>query len=444
MGFKIEKEERMHIGVIGTGYVGLVTGTCFSEFGVDVTCIDSNQEKIDILNKGDVPIYEPGLDTMIARNVKEGRLSFTTDLKAAIERALVLFIAVGTPPKLDGSADLQYIEQVVKNIAEWMNGYKVIVNKSTAPVGTGRWIKETIQKHQKESHRFSVCSNPEFLREGSAIEDFMRPDRVVIGADDPEAIAIMKDLYAPLYLIETPFVITNLETAELIKYASNAFLATKISFINEMAVICDRVKADVHHVAKGMGLDKRIGSKFLHPGPGFGGSCFPKDTQALVEMAKKIGYDMKTVRAAIDVNQQQRRLAFEKIEEGIGNLKNKTIGILGLSFKPNTDDMRDAPSVAIIEMLQQAGARIKAYDPVAMIEAKRILQHVVYSKDAYDTAKDADGLVFMTEWNQFRNLDTARLKKLMKTPVIIDLRNIYEPQKMKEQGFKYIGMGRQN
>lgn len=432
----------MHISVIGTGYVGLVTGTCFSEFGLDVTCVDTNEEKIQILNQGGVPIYEPGLEAMIARNRKEGRLSFTTDLKKAIERSLVIFIAVGTPPKPDGSADLQYIEQVAKQIAEWMNGYKVIVNKSTAPVGTGRWIKEIIQKHQKTKHRFSVCSNPEFLREGSAIEDFMRPDRVVIGAEDDEAIAIMKDLYEPLYLIETPFVITTIETAELIKYASNAFLATKVSFINEMALLCDRLGADVHHVAKAMGLDRRIGPKFLHPGPGYGGSCFPKDTLALIDLAKKAQVDLYIVKATVAVNERQREIAVQKILSLLGEPEGKTVGILGLSFKPNTDDMREAPSISIIERLQAKGVLVQAYDPAAIEEAKKVLKNVKFMTDAYETAKDADCLVFMTEWNQFRNLDMERIKSLMKTPAIADLRNIYEPVKMREMGFQYVGMGR--
>jgi UDPglucose 6-dehydrogenase len=432
----------VHICVVGTGYVGLVTGTCFSEFGVDVTCVDIDEQKVEKLKNGIVPIYEPGLDVMIVRNMKEGRLNFTTDISSAVQNSLVIFIAVGTPPKSDGSADLQYVEQVARTIALSMNGYKVIVNKSTAPVGTGNWIKEVIRKSQKNDHRFSVVSNPEFLREGSAIEDFMRPDRVVIGAEDPEAIAIIKDLYAPLYLIETPFVITNLATAELIKYASNAFLATKISFINELANLCDRVQADVHHVAKGMGLDRRIGSKFLHPGPGFGGSCFPKDTSALVEMSKEKNYEFKIVKATLEVNQQQRRIAFEKIETVSGKLKGKTIGILGLSFKPNTDDMRDAPSIPIIDLIQKSGAYVKAFDPVAMEEARKVLKNVTFCKDVYDTAKDVDVLVFMTEWNQFRKLDMNRLKKLMRVPTIVDLRNIYEPEKMKEYGFKYVAVGR--
>ena len=432
----------MHVAVVGTGYVGLVTGTCFSEFGVDVTCVDIDEKKIKILNEGGVPIYEPGLDALIAKNVKEGRLSFTTDLKGAIEKSLVIFIAVGTPPKSDGSADLKYVEQVAKSVAEHMNGYKVIVNKSTVPVGTGQWVKEIIQKNQKEDVRFSVVSNPEFLREGSAIEDFMRPDRVVIGAEDDEAVAIMKDLYAPLYLIETPIVFTNVESAELIKYASNSFLATKISFINEIANICDRVGADVHHVAKGMGLDRRIGSKFLHAGPGFGGSCFPKDTHAIVDVAKAVGYEFQIVKSAISVNAQQRQMAFEKIKSTVGDLNGKTVGILGLSFKPNTDDMRDAPSTDIIKNLKKEGAAVQVFDPVAMENAKELIDDVTYCNEAYAVANNADVLVFMTEWNQFRNMDLKRIKKSMKTPILVDLRNIYEPAKMKQEGFTYVAVGR--
>ncbi len=432
----------MHIAVIGTGYVGLVTGTCFSEFGVDVTCVDSDAKKIDILNSGGVPIYEPGLDALIAKNVKDGRLAFSTDLKTAIEGALVIFIAVGTPPKPDGSADLKYVDQVAKEIAESMNGYKVIVNKSTVPVGTGKRVKGIIQKHQKTTSRFSMVSNPEFLREGSAIDDFMRPDRVVIGAEDSEAVAIMRDLYAPLYLIETPIVTTNIETAELIKYASNAFLATKISFINEIAAVCDQVGADVHHVAKGMGLDGRIGRKFLHAGPGYGGSCFPKDTSALVDIAQKAGYEFKIVRAAIEVNEKQRQVGFDKILALAGDLKDKTVGILGLSFKPNTDDMRDAPSRAIIQKLIEAGASIQAFDPVAMKEAKKVLPGIRYCEDAYSVASNADVLVFMTEWNQFRNLNLEKIKKSMRAPRVADLKNIYDPTRMREMGFEYTCIGR--
>ncbi|HDL78227.1 MAG TPA: UDP-glucose/GDP-mannose dehydrogenase family protein, partial [Bacteroidetes bacterium] len=326
----------MHIAIIGTGYVGLVTGTCFAEFGNEVICVDMDKPKINKLNRGEIPIYEPGLDVMVAKNVKENRLHFTSDIKEAIEKALVIFIAVGTPPKPDGSADLQYIETVAKDIAKHKNGYKVIVNKSTAPVGTGKWIKSVIEKNQKNKIPFSVASNPEFLREGSAIDDFMRPDRVVIGAETDEAIAIMKDLYAPLYLIETPFVITNIESAELIKYAANAFLATKISYINEIGSICEIVGADVHDVARGMGLDNRIGRKFLHAGPGYGGSCFPKDTSAIYHLAKQKGYDFKIVGSAIEINRRQRERMFQKIKNAMGDLKGKKIAVLGLAFKPNT------------------------------------------------------------------------------------------------------------
>ncbi|RMD94716.1 MAG: UDP-glucose/GDP-mannose dehydrogenase family protein [Calditrichaeota bacterium] len=432
----------MHISVVGTGYVGLVTGICFAEFGNDVICVDVDKEKINLLKKGKLPIYEPGLDDLLEKNLKEGRLIFTTDMKIAVENSLVIFITVGTPPKDDGSADMKYVEAVAKDIAKYMNGYKVIVNKSTVPVGSGQWIKQIIKENLKEDCAFSVVSNPEFLREGSAIEDFMRPNRVVIGAESSEAIAIMKELYSPLYLIETPFVITNLETAELIKYASNAFLATKISFINEIANFCDLIGADVHHVALGMGLDNRIGKKFLHPGPGFGGSCFPKDTRALIQLGQKFDFDFQIINAVVRVNEQQRHIMFNKIKNTVGELKDKTIGVLGLSFKPNTNDMREAPSVTIIDSLQKDGAIVKAFDPAAMEEARKILPAVIYCHDTYEVAKDSDALIFLTEWNQFRSLDLDKIKNLMKTPVIIDLRNIYDPKKMREKGFKYTCVGR--
>lgn len=433
----------MRICMIGTGYVGLVTGTCFAELGNDVTCVDIIKEKIDRLNRGELPIYEPGLDVMVATNVKEGRLTFTTDLKKAVEDALGIFIAVGTPQAEDGSADMRYVEAVTKDIAKYMNEYKVIVNKSTVPVGAGKWIKKLIQENQPRSLHFSVASNPEFLREGSAIEDFMRPNRVVIGTEDPEAAAIMRDLYKPLFLIETPIVMTNLASAELTKYAANAFLATKISFINEVATICERVGADVHDVARGMGLDQRIGTKFLHAGPGYGGSCFPKDTRALVSIAKKCDYDFKIVDAAVKVNDEQRQRMLEKIRQTLGNMKGKTIGVLGLAFKPNTDDMREAPSIDIIAGMQKDGAHIKAYDPIAMHEAQKFLQDVEYVDDTYSTITGADALVLVTEWNQFRSLDLDKVKRLLKTPIVIDLRNIYEPLKMREHGFTYVSVGRQ-
>ncbi|MFQ5865492.1 MAG: UDP-glucose dehydrogenase family protein [bacterium] len=434
----------MHISVIGTGYVGLVTGTCFAEFGNDVICVDIDDEKIKNLNKGNLPIYEPGLDVLVLKNTKEGRLTFTTNVKDAVENSLVVFIAVGTPPKDDGSADLSFVEDVAKDIAKYMNGYKVVVNKSTVPVGSGKWIQNTIQENLTQRMSFSVVSNPEFLREGSAIEDFMRPDRVIIGAESSEAIAIMKDLYSPLYLIETPFVITNLETAELIKYASNAFLATKISYINEVANFCDLIGADVHHVALGMGLDNRIGKKFLHPGPGYGGSCFPKDTNALLQLGQEYDYNFRIIRSVVQVNEQQRYLMLNKIKNAMGGVKDKTFGILGLSFKPNTNDMRDAPSIAIIQGLLKDGATIKAFDPVAMEESKKVLPNIIYCRDTYEVAKDCDALIFITEWNQFRSLDLEKIKQLMKSPAIIDLRNIYDPERMKERGFKYTCVGRPN
>jgi UDPglucose 6-dehydrogenase len=428
--------------MVGTGYVGLVTGTCFAEFGNDVICVDIDSDKIEKLNKGIIPIYEPGLDVMLSKNVKEGRLKFSTNIKTALEQSLVIFIAVGTPQAGDGSADLRYVESVAKDIAQYMNGYKVVVNKSTVPVGAAKWIKKIIQESQRTKVHFSVASNPEFLREGSALEDFLRPDRVVIGTEDSEAAAIMRDLYAPLYLIETPIVMTNLESAELTKYAANAFLATKISFINEIANICERVGADVHDVAKGMGLDNRIGRKFLHAGPGYGGSCFPKDTRALVAIAEKHDYKIRIVESAIEVNETQRQLMLRKIKNAVGDLKGKTIAVLGLSFKPNTDDMREAPSIDIINGLQKEGARIQAYDPVAIPEARKVLKDVQYAEETYEALSDADALVFMTEWNQFRSLDLDKVRNLLRSPVIIDLRNIYEPAKMREHGFKYAGVGR--
>jgi UDPglucose 6-dehydrogenase len=432
----------MHIAVIGTGYVGLVTGACFAQFGVNVTCVDIDENKIARLQDGTIPIYEPGLDQLVARNVQAGRLQFTTDLKSAIERSLVIFIGVGTPPKEDGSADMSYVESVANSIAEYMTEYKVIVTKSTVPVGTGKWLRGLITERQKHKTNFGVASNPEFLREGAAINDFMRPDRVVIGSDDPTAIAIMKDLYRPLYLIETPIVITSLEAAELTKYASNAFLATKISFINEIANLCDQIGCDVHDVAKGMGMDKRIGPKFLHPGPGFGGSCFPKDTTALTKIARKFGANSLIVDAVVEVNKRQRTAMIPKIEKLVGDFNGKTVAVLGLSFKPETDDMREAPAVDIINELLKRGANIKAFDPVAMEEAKKSLPDITYTKDEYEAIRDADVLVFVTEWNQFRALDMNKVKQLLKAPKIADLRNIYEPEDMREKGFEYVGVGR--
>lgn len=433
----------MNIAVIGTGYVGLVTGTCFSEFGVNVTCVDKDQRKIADLNQGIIPIYEPGLEAMVSRNVKAGRLKFTTNLGEAVRHALVVFIAVGTPPKDDGSADLSYVEEVAKEIAATMDGYKVIVNKSTVPIGTGAWMTNVIKRHQTAAMDFDVVSNPEFLREGAAIEDFMRPNRVVIGANTNQAIAVMKDLYSPLYLIETPFVITNVESAELIKYAANAFLATKISFINEIATLCEQVGADVHHVAKGMGLDRRIGPKFLHPGPGYGGSCFPKDTRALVELAKEHGCHVQIVEAAVRVNQEQRQRCIAKITQVLNHdIAGKTIGILGVSFKPETDDIREAPAIEIIQALLEQDAHIRVFDPVAMENFHVLFPDLTYCEDPYQVAEGSDVLVFMTEWNQFRKLDMERIKTLLRTHNIVDLRNIYEPDRLKQMGFHYICVGR--
>lgn len=432
----------MHIAVIGTGYVGLVTGACFAEFGVDVTCVDVDAGKIERLKEGIIPIYEPGLDQIVERNSKAGRLHFTTDLKQAVENALVIFLAVGTPPNEDGTPDMSFVEKAVLDVARFMNGYKVIVTKSTVPVGTGEWVRKLIQENQKEKHNFGVCSNPEFLREGAAISDFMRPDRVVIGSRDAEAIAIMKDLYRPLYLIETPFVITSLEASELTKYAANAFLATKISFINEIANLCDKIGCDVHDVARGMGMDKRIGNKFLHPGPGFGGSCFPKDTRALATVAQQYGTDSLLVDATIEVNYRQRLAMIPKIEKLIGDFAGKTIAVLGLSFKPETDDMREAPAIEIVNEIVARGAKVKAFDPVAMEEAKKSLPAIEYAKDEYDAIAGADALIFVTEWNQFRALDMEKVKTLLKSPKIADLRNIYEPATMRERGFEYVGVGR--
>lgn len=432
----------MHVAVIGSGYVGLVTGTCFAEFGVDVTCVDVDQDKIASLSEGVIPIYEPGLEQLVAKNVQAGRLQFTTDMKSAVEQALVIFLAVGTPPKEDGSADLTFIEAAARSIAEYMDDYKVIVTKSTVPVGTGERLRALIREHQKGRSNFGIVSNPEFLREGAAIDDFMRPDRVVIGSRDEEAIAIMKDLYRPLYLIETPFVITSIEAAELTKYAANAFLATKISFINEIANLCDLIGCDVHDVARAMGMDGRIGRKFLHPGPGFGGSCFPKDTRALVSVARDFGAQSLIVDAVIEVNERQRAVMIPKIVKLAGDLKGKIVAVLGLSFKPETDDMREAPSVDIIRGLVEQGAIVRAYDPVAINEARKILPNISYAEDEYDAVQGADVLVFMTEWNQFRALDMERIRSAMRAPKIADLRNIYQPEAMRELGFDYAGVGR--
>lgn len=433
----------MQIAVIGTGYVGLVTGACFAEFGVDVICFDIDTRKIEELNQGKIPIYEPGLEQLVEKNAQAGRLKFTVDLKSAVEHSLVILLAVGTPQGKDGSADLSYVEAAARSVAEYMTDYKVIVTKSTVPVGTGEHLRGIIKRQNKDA-KFGMVSNPEFLREGAAIGDFMRPDRVVIGSRDAEAIAIIKDLYRPLYLIETPFVITSMEGAELTKYAANAFLATKISFINEIANLCDLIGCDVHDVARALGMDNRIGKKFLHPGPGFGGSCFPKDTNAFLSIAGKYDYDALIVDAVVRVNERQRGLMVPKIERlAGGDLRGKTIAVLGLAFKPGTDDMREAPSVDIIRLLLERGATVRAYDPIAMDAAREYLPGITYLEDEYEAVKGADVLVFMTEWNQFRALNMERVRELMNAPRIADLRNIYEPDAMRELGFEYVGVGRQ-
>jgi len=432
----------MQISVIGTGYVGLVTGACFAEFGVNVLCMDNDGKRIARLEKGDVPFYEPGLTELVAKGIGQGRLSFTAELTRAVDHGEVIFIAVGTPPRKDGSADLSFVEEVGRGIAGKMASYKVIATKSTVPVGTGALLHEVITSTQTKKIAFDVISNPEFLREGSAIEDFMRPNRVVIGSVSERAIAVMKDLYRPLYLIETPFVVTDIATAEMIKYASNAFLATKISFINEIAMLCERVGADVQTVAKGMGLDQRIGSKFLHAGPGFGGSCFPKDLAALVQMGENAGSPMQIAGAAAAVNTQQRTRMVAKIGEALGRLKGVTIGVLGLSFKPNTNDLREAPALSIAEELMKQGATVRAYDPAALEEATRVLSGIIPCQNTEETARDADALVLMTEWNEFRNLDFTKLKSLMRKPVLIDLRNVYEPSRVTQFGFRHVSVGR--
>jgi UDPglucose 6-dehydrogenase len=448
----------VNIAIIGTGYVGLVTGVCFAEFGLHVTAVDKDAERIDRLAKGDLPIHEPRLEELLRKNLDEDRIQFTTDVARAVQQSLVIFIAVGTPSREDGSADMQYVEEVARTIAHNLDGYKVVVIKSTVPVGTGRWVERIIRETHANGNGmpangsgapcvFDMASNPEFLREGAAVEDFLRPNRVVIGADSPQAVAILQDLYRPLYLIETPFVIASIEAAELIKYGSNAFLATKVSFMNEMANLCEALGVDVHVVAKAMGLDHRIGSKFLHPGPGFGGSCFPKDTRALASLARDHDTPIRLVETVIDVNEAQRGRMVTKILGALGldesaSLQGTTLGVLGLAFKPDTDDVRESPAVAIVEQLARRGARIQAYDPAAMEQARAILPDLVYRPDAYSVAEGADAVVLITEWNQFRNLDLSRMKSLMRRPILVDLRNVYEPERVKALGLAYQGVGR--
>lgn len=435
----------MRIGVVGTGYVGLVSGTCFAEFGVDVVCVDVNKEKIDGLKNGKIPIYEPGLEDLVTKQVKAGRLSFTTDLAEATKGADAVFIAVGTPPKADdGQADMTYVYAAAKEIAKNLDGYTVIVTKSTVPVGTAREIEKIVNAENPDAD-FDVCSNPEFLREGAAINDFMRPDRVVIGTDSKRAAEVMRQLYRPLYINETPMVITTPETSEIIKYAGNAFLAMKITFINEIANLCEATGANVQEVAKGIGLDGRIGSKFLHAGPGYGGSCFPKDTLALTQIGQKFRAPQNLIETVVWVNAERQRSMAERVIQACGgDIQGKKIAVLGLSFKPNTDDVRESPALVIIPLLQEAGASIHAYDPIAIDEAAKELDDVHWEQDAYEAAKDADALVIVTEWNEFRALHIDRLGEIMKTKCLIDLRNIYKPDQMLEAGFDYISIGRKS
>ena len=433
----------MNITILGTGYVGLVSGTCFSEFGFDVCCVDKDKDKINNLKNDIIPIYEPGLQNLVKKNKNSGRLSFSNDIDQNIKKADIVFIAVGTPSRRgDGHADLTYVYEAAEKIAKNLDGYTVIVNKSTVPVGTGAEVKNIIKKINPDA-LFDVVSNPEFLREGNAIEDFMRPDRVVVGIETEKAKQLMSIIYKPLYLIETPILFTDLNTAELIKYSANAFLAVKISYINQMSDLCEKVGADVHDVAKGIGLDKRIGSKFLHPGPGYGGSCFPKDTLALVQTAKEYDLKLSLVETVVQYNKQRKSDMADKIIEAFNNnCQNKKISILGLSFKPETDDMRDSPSLDIIPILKEKGFDISVFDPVAMDEAKKLLKNIEFSNNIEECLQDSDGLVILTEWNEFRSLSATRLKKVMKGNILIDLRNSLNPDSFKKSGFNLIQLGR--
>jgi UDPglucose 6-dehydrogenase len=434
----------MKIAVIGTGYVGVVSGTCFAEFGHEVTCIDVDAGKIERLKRGEIPIYEPGLEPLVRKNVEARRLTFTTDMGRGLADAAVVFIAVGTPASRrgDGYADLTYVYEAARELAPHLRGYAVIVNKSTVPVGTARQVARIIAEHNPAAE-FNVASNPEFLREGAAINDFLRPDRVVIGLDSKRAEEVLRALYRPLYLIETPVVITTIETAELIKYASNAFLAAKISFINEIANLCEEVGADVQDVARGMGLDGRIGRKFLHAGPGYGGSCFPKDTHALLRIAQEHGVACRIVEAVVEVNAAQKARMVRKIRRALGgNESGKIVAVLGLSFKPETDDMREAPSLTIIPALAEHGARIRAHDPQAMPEAEKLLPGVQFCATPYEAATGADAAVLLTEWNEYRALDLPLVRSLLRTPVFVDMRNVYSPESMKSMGFAYFSVGR--
>ena len=434
----------MKVAMVGTGYVGLVSGACFAEFGVGVTCVDVDESKIARLKAGEIPLYEPGLEDLVARNCEQNRLDFTTDLPSAVGAADLVFIAVGTPTRRgDGHADLKYVYAAAREIAAALRGYTVVVDKSTVPVGTAREVRRILREANPDAD-VDVASNPEFLREGAAISDFMRPDRVVLGVESPRAEALLRELYRPLNLIETPLVITSLESAELTKYAANAFLATKISFINEIAGLCEAVNADVHAVARGIGLDGRIGRKFLHPGPGYGGSCFPKDTLALVRTAQENDVSCRIVESAIEVNAGQRARMVRKIRGALGGSEaGKRIAVLGLTFKPETDDMRDAPALAILPALAEKGAELIAHDPQGIDEAKALLpESVRYVEDIYSALEAADAVVLMTEWNVYRGLDLLRARRAMRGNVFVDLRNVYEPGTMREHGFDYFGVGR--
>jgi UDPglucose 6-dehydrogenase len=435
----------MKIAMIGAGYVGLVSGACFSEFGVSVVCVDKDADRIARLQRGEIPIFEPGLDDLVARNAQAGRLAFSTNLAEEVTGADAVFIAVGTPSRRgDGHADLTYVYAAAREIAHALTGYAVVVTKSTVPVGTGREVARIIREANPQAE-FDVVSNPEFLREGSAINDFMRPDRIVIGAESERAQAAMRQLYRPLYLIETPILFTALETAELIKYAANAFLATKITFINEIADVCEAVGADVHDVARGIGLDGRIGRKFLHPGPGFGGSCFPKDTQALARTAEQVGAPMRIVETVVAVNDARKRKMAQRIRAACGgSVAGKTLAVLGLTFKPNTDDMREAPSLVILPGLQHDGATVRVFDPEGMDEARKLMPDLVYCKDAYEAMTGADALVILTEWNEFRSLNLEQMRERLRQPIVVDMRNVYGPADMAAAGFIYHGIGRRS
>jgi UDPglucose 6-dehydrogenase len=434
----------MNIAMIGTGYVGLVSGTCFAEFGHNVICVDKDADKIARLQKGEVPIYEPGLNDLVQKNIKDRRLSFTTDLADGVGNAEAVFIAVGTPSSRRGGgyADLSYIYDAARELAGYLQGYTVVIDKSTVPVGTARQVQRIITEENPTAD-FDIASNPEFLREGAALNDFMRPDRIVIGSDSARVEQILRDIYNPLHLISTPFVFTDLETAELTKYATNAFLSIKISFINEMANLCEEVGANVLDLAKGLGLDKRIGSKFLHPGPGYGGSCFPKDTLALLRTAQEHGTPSRLVEAGVEANNSQKSRMIKKIRDAMGGSEaGKTLGVLGLTFKPETDDLRESPALTILPALAEKGVRIQAHDPQGMAEAARNFPEFTYVNNAYEACENADAVVLFTEWNHYRALDLVNINSLMKVPLFIDLRNVYEPEKMRRAGFDYVSIGR--